>query len=88
MKESQAISRVRSCRSNRLQPVCRHSASQHVHAVQFNDLDAVENLIKTENIACIILEPILQNIGVVKPNPRIPRGTSASVRSVRFPANF
>ena len=45
------------------------SASQHVHAVQFNDLDAVENLIKTGNIACIILEPILQNIGVVKPNP-------------------
>ena len=42
------------------------SASQHVHV---NDLDAVENLIERGNIACIILEPILQNIGVVKPNP-------------------
>ncbi len=45
------------------------SASHHVHVVQFNDLEAVGNLMKTGNIACIILEPILQNIGVVKLNP-------------------
>ena len=64
------------------------SASQHVHVVQFNDLDAVENLIKTQNIACIILEPILQNIGVVKPNPGYLEGLRHLVRSVRFPANF
>jgi len=40
-----------------------------VHVVQFNDLDAVENLLKGRKIACIITEPILQNIGVVKPKP-------------------
>jgi len=35
--------------------------------VQFNDLEAVENVMKGGEIAGIILEPILQNIGVVKP---------------------
>ena len=40
---------------------------QNTVAVQFNDLEAVENLMKTGEIAGIILEPVLQNIGVVKP---------------------
>jgi len=40
-----------------------------VHAVQFNDLPAVEKLLKTRKVACIITEPILQNIGVVKSLP-------------------
>ncbi len=35
--------------------------------VQFNDLEAVENLMETGEIAGIIVEPILQNIGTVKP---------------------
>jgi glutamate-1-semialdehyde 2,1-aminomutase len=39
-----------------------------VHVVQFNDLEAVENLLKGRKIACVITEPILQNIGIVKPN--------------------
>ena len=64
------------------------SASQHVHVVQFNDLDAVENLIKTENIACIILEPISTKYRCGQTEPRIPRGTSTLVQSIRFPANF
>ena len=45
------------------------SAYQNVHVVQFNDLGAVENVMKRGNIAGLILEPILQNIGIVKPNP-------------------
>jgi glutamate-1-semialdehyde 2,1-aminomutase len=40
-----------------------------VHVVQFNDLEAVEKILKNRNTACIITEPILQNIGVVKPKP-------------------
>jgi glutamate-1-semialdehyde 2,1-aminomutase len=38
-----------------------------VHPVPYNDLAAVERVFQTGNIAAILLEPILQNIGVVKP---------------------
>lgn len=38
-----------------------------VHVVNFNDLDSVRYVLKRYPVACIILEPILQNIGVVKP---------------------
>lgn len=40
-----------------------------VHVINFNDLDSVSYVIKKYPIACIILEPVLQNIGVVKPQP-------------------
>ncbi len=39
------------------------------HAVPFNDLAAVEKMAKTYQIAALITEPALQNIGVVKPKP-------------------
>jgi glutamate-1-semialdehyde 2,1-aminomutase len=42
---------------------------EHVHVVGFNDLQALENQFKTGKIACLLSEPILQNIGVVKPLP-------------------
>lgn len=38
-----------------------------VHVVNYNDLDSIAYLIARYPIACIILEPILQNIGIVKP---------------------
>lgn len=38
-----------------------------VHVVNFNDLESVEYVIKRFPVACILLEPILQNIGIVKP---------------------
>jgi glutamate-1-semialdehyde 2,1-aminomutase len=49
-----------------------------VHVVQFNDLEAVEKIMKKRTIACIITEPILQNIGVVKPK----RGYLAGLREL------
>ncbi len=39
------------------------------HAVPFNDLAAVEHMAKKYPIAGLIAEPVLQNIGVVKPQP-------------------
>jgi glutamate-1-semialdehyde 2,1-aminomutase len=42
---------------------------QNVYVVQFNDLDAAEAVLKTGKIAALMLEPVLQNIGVVKPLP-------------------
>lgn len=38
-----------------------------LHPVPFNDLAAVEAMAKKYAIACLITEPALQNIGVVKP---------------------
>jgi glutamate-1-semialdehyde 2,1-aminomutase len=42
--------------------------------VPFNDLDAVERVAKKYPIAALITEPVLQNIGVVKPRPGYLRG--------------
>ena len=38
-----------------------------IHVVNYNDLESVEYITKRYPVACIILEPILQNIGIVKP---------------------
>lgn len=40
-----------------------------VHSVNFNDLASVEYVCQKYLIAALITEPILQNIGVVKPEP-------------------
>ena len=40
-----------------------------VHVINYNDLDSAEYIIKNFPVACILLEPILQNIGIVKPQP-------------------
>ena len=40
-----------------------------IHAVPFNDLDAIETVLKRYPIAAIITEPVLQNIGVIRPRP-------------------
>lgn len=42
---------------------------QTVRVIEFNDLDAAERTLSRGDVAAIILEPILQNIGVVKPEP-------------------
>ncbi|HLK58203.1 MAG TPA: aspartate aminotransferase family protein [Chthonomonadaceae bacterium] len=42
-------------------------AARHVHVLNFNDLDAVEWAFQNYPVACLLTEPILQNIGVVKP---------------------
>lgn len=53
-----------------LDPLSAGIPSAHqslIHVVNYNDLDSVEYLTKKYQIACIILEPILQNIGIVMP---------------------
>jgi glutamate-1-semialdehyde 2,1-aminomutase len=40
-----------------------------VHVVEFNDLESVEWAFRTYPVAGLITEPILQNIGIVKPRP-------------------
>jgi glutamate-1-semialdehyde 2,1-aminomutase len=41
--------------------------ASHVHVINFNDLDAVAWAFETFPVACLLSEPILQNIGIVKP---------------------
>lgn len=40
-----------------------------VRVVEYNDLEAVERTLAKGDVAAILLEPILQNIGIVKPVP-------------------
>lgn len=45
-----------------------------VHCVNFNDLDSVEAVMKKYPVACVLTEPVLQNIGVVLPEPGYLKG--------------
>jgi glutamate-1-semialdehyde 2,1-aminomutase len=38
-----------------------------VHVINFNDLDSLEYVLQSHQIACVLTEPVLQNIGVVLP---------------------
>ena len=38
-----------------------------VHIINYNDLESVDYIVKRFPVACIILEPVLQNVGIVKP---------------------
>jgi glutamate-1-semialdehyde 2,1-aminomutase len=49
-----------------------------VHPVNFNDLDSVEFVCSRYPVAALLTEPILQNIGIVKPAP----GYLAGLRSL------
>lgn len=41
--------------------------SDLVHVVNFNDLESIRNVVGKYEVACVLLEPILQNVGIVKP---------------------
>lgn len=40
-----------------------------IHIVNFNDLESVEFILKNYPVACVLTEPVLQNIGIVLPKP-------------------
>jgi len=44
-------------------------ATHFVHPINFNDLESVEYVCRRFPVAALITEPILQNIGVVRPKP-------------------
>jgi len=52
--------------------------ARHLHVVNFNDLDSIEYVMRRFPTACVLLEPVLQNIGVVPPEP----GYLAGVRAL------
>ena len=46
--------------------------------VEFNDLNALEAALKNEDIACVLAEPALTNVGIVLPDP----GYHAALREI------
>lgn len=40
-----------------------------MHSVEFNNLEAVENVARRYKLAALITEPVLQNVGIIKPRP-------------------
>jgi glutamate-1-semialdehyde 2,1-aminomutase len=45
---------------------------------EFNDLEAVERLLADEQVACVLTEPALTNIGIVPPEPGFHAGLRAA----------
>jgi glutamate-1-semialdehyde 2,1-aminomutase len=45
---------------------------------EFNDLEAVERLLADERVACVLTEPALTNIGIVRPEPGFHHGLRAT----------
>ena len=45
------------------------SVQREVHVVNFNDLPSAEHVLARRDIAAVILEPVLQNVGVIHPQP-------------------
>ena len=50
---------------------------------EFNDLESVEAGLAHGDVAVLIMEPALTNIGIVLPDPGLPRGGPATVYRVR-----
>jgi glutamate-1-semialdehyde 2,1-aminomutase len=55
-----------------------------VHAINFNDLESVRYVCRRYPVAALITEPVLQNIGVVRPQPGYLEGLRALADELGF----
>jgi glutamate-1-semialdehyde 2,1-aminomutase len=46
-----------------------YDLTQFTKVVEFNDLDALEKALEDNDVACVLAEPVMTNIGMVLPNP-------------------
>lgn len=46
-----------------------YDITQHTVVVEFNDLDALATALVREDIACVLAEPVMTNVGMVLPQP-------------------
>ncbi|MDY0329199.1 MAG: aspartate aminotransferase family protein [Thiomonas sp.] len=46
-----------------------HDLTAYTRVVEFNDLDALRNALAAGDVACVLTEPVLTNIGMVLPEP-------------------
>lgn len=57
--------------------VCPRSANvgppvnprETTRVVEFNDIQALENALKDKQVACVLAEPVMTNIGIIHPDP-------------------
>ncbi len=55
-----------------------------VHAINFNDLESVRYVCRRYPVAALVTEPLLQNIGVVRPDPGYLQGLRALADELGF----
>ncbi len=46
-----------------------HDLTQTTRVIEFNDLTALENALAVGDVACVLAEPVMTNIGMVLPEP-------------------
>jgi glutamate-1-semialdehyde 2,1-aminomutase len=46
-----------------------HDLTEHTVVVEFNDLPALEAALQSGDVACVLAEPVMTNIGMVLPQP-------------------
>ena len=54
----------------------RSTRRMTTRVVEFNDVDALEAALAHGDVACVLMEPALTNIGIVLPRAGLPRGAA------------
>ncbi|MDD5471385.1 MAG: aspartate aminotransferase family protein [Sideroxydans sp.] len=57
-----------------------YDLTQHTVVVEFNDLCALESALKGGEVACVLAEPVMTNIGMVLPQPGFWQAAQALIR--------
>jgi glutamate-1-semialdehyde 2,1-aminomutase len=57
-----------------------HDLTAHTVVIEFNDLPALEAALKGGDIACVLAEPVMTNIGMVLPQPGFWEAAQALIR--------
>ncbi len=61
--------------------------AQTTTAIEFNDLDALEAALRTGEIACVLAEPAMTNMGIVLPDDGLPRRAAGADARARDAAD-
>lgn len=62
-----------------------HDLCAHTVVIEFNDLPALEKAVQGGDIACVLAEPVMTNIGMVLPEPDFWQQASALLRHYQVP---
>jgi glutamate-1-semialdehyde 2,1-aminomutase len=57
-----------------------HDLTQHTVVIEFNDLPALEAALAHGDVACVLAEPVMTNIGMVLPEPGFWEAAQALIR--------
>jgi glutamate-1-semialdehyde 2,1-aminomutase len=57
-----------------------HDLTAHTVVIEFNDLRALQDALQTGDVACVLAEPVMTNIGMVLPQPGFWAAAQALIR--------